>query len=226
MASDGIQPGQEDAPAFPEEGALASGADLEEVARYAKKRGNLLKGSTTARLEWLAARPSVAGVFWSDTTDGVLYRSDGSGGWDEWARPLVALKLVGGGQDCANNGFTTISWTSVEIETVEMWDSAAPTNIVIPVDGIYRVSANVGFTGAAGGRIALRLRRNGVGQPGGALMPSGGIQEAAPAASTLVALSAGDIFTLQVFQDSGGTRTTSLNDYARPTVALERVGPV
>lgn len=76
MASNGIQAGQEDAPAFPEEDALASGADLEEVSRYAKWRGNLLKGTFSAMGAFAAA---VEGLFWSDITNKSLMRYDG--GW-------------------------------------------------------------------------------------------------------------------------------------------------
>jgi hypothetical protein len=81
MASNGLQAGQEDAPAFPEEDALAIGADLEEVARYAKLRGNMLKGTTAERTAWVASYPTVEGVMWSDTTTDLLYRSTGAGGW-------------------------------------------------------------------------------------------------------------------------------------------------
>lgn len=74
MASDGIQVGQEDAPAFPEEDALQTGADLEEVARYAKHRGNLLKGTFTEMNDY---DHPVDGVFWSDVTNKSLMRYDG-----------------------------------------------------------------------------------------------------------------------------------------------------
>lgn len=76
MASNGIQAGQEDAPAFPEEDALASGADLEEVSRYAKWRGNLIKGTFSVMSAFSAA---VEGLFWSDITNKSLMRYDG--GW-------------------------------------------------------------------------------------------------------------------------------------------------
>lgn len=90
MASSGIQPGFEDAPAFSVEGALDDGPDQEELARYAVHRGNLLKGSTTQRQAWSAAYPTVAGVHWSDLTDSALYRSDGAGGWTPVVTPSTA----------------------------------------------------------------------------------------------------------------------------------------
>lgn len=86
MASNGIQAGQEDAPAFPEEDAPALGADLEEVARYAKDRGNLLKGTTTQRN---AHTPKIDGLFWADTTDGTLYRCDGTSWYGVKGSPSV-----------------------------------------------------------------------------------------------------------------------------------------
>lgn len=81
MASNGLQPGQEDAPAFPEDDALASGADLEEVARYAKRRGNLFKGTTTE----MNAQTAYDGAFWSNITDDTLYRGNGAD-WIAWSR--------------------------------------------------------------------------------------------------------------------------------------------
>ena len=87
MASNGQQPGYEDAPGYPEEDALASGADLEENARFAVWRGNHLKGTSTQRLAWSAEYPTIAGVYWSDLTNGHLYRSDGSGGWADLGDP-------------------------------------------------------------------------------------------------------------------------------------------
>ncbi|WP_194385192.1 hypothetical protein [Microbacterium luteum] len=74
MASEGLQPGYEDAPAFPEEGPLASGADLEEVARLAVKRGNTRKGTTAER----DAYTPVNGMLWSNTTTGAVERWNGS----------------------------------------------------------------------------------------------------------------------------------------------------
>lgn len=79
MASNGVQSGQEGAPAFPSGDAPASGPDLEELARWSVKRGNALKGTTAERTAW--AYP-VTGQMWYDTTLSALMVYTGSG-WGE-----------------------------------------------------------------------------------------------------------------------------------------------
>lgn len=79
MASNGLQSGYEDAPAFPESDALAAGADLEEVARYAMRRGNAFKGTTTARNQWVTDGYAREGHLWYDTTLDQFYVY--SSGW-------------------------------------------------------------------------------------------------------------------------------------------------
>lgn len=198
-------------------------ADLTKLVELIARMGNYRGAVTASERDLITGGALYNGLLIYNTTDGTVEIFNGSA-WVVLLRLIrPMLKVVGGGQSCANSTFTTLTWTSAEIETVEMWSSG--TNIVIPVDGIYRVSATAGFTDAGGGRIALRLRRNGSNQPGGALMPSGGVQESAPSASTLISFTAGDVLTVQVFQDSGGARTTSMNDYARPVCAIEWIGP-
>lgn len=83
MASNGTQSGFGDAPAFPEEDALQIGGDLEEVARYARLRGNVPKGTTAARDAYTDV---TNGLLWSNTTDGTLERYNGTS-WDViWRR--------------------------------------------------------------------------------------------------------------------------------------------
>jgi len=77
VASNGFQPGGQGIPAFPEEDAPQLGADNEEVARFAAFRGNTLRGTTA---EMNAFEFPVEGLWWSNTTNGGLYRFT-SGAW-------------------------------------------------------------------------------------------------------------------------------------------------
>lgn len=79
MASSGTQSGWEGAPAFPSSGAPATGPDLEEVARWAVTRGNVLKGTTAEMTAWAASPNAAVGQWWSNTTDSALYHNAGSG---------------------------------------------------------------------------------------------------------------------------------------------------
>lgn len=77
MASNGFQPGGQGIPAFPEEDAPQTGADYEEVARFAAFRGNTLRGTRSERDEF---EFPVEGLFWSNTTDKTLDRHT-AGAW-------------------------------------------------------------------------------------------------------------------------------------------------
>lgn len=85
MASNGTQSGFGDAPAFPEEDALQIGGDLEEVARYAQFRGNLLKGTNA---EMLAYGHPTLELYWANTTDGFLYKYTTTGWISIFGLPL------------------------------------------------------------------------------------------------------------------------------------------
>lgn len=159
MASNGLQPGHEDAAAFPEEDALASGADLEEVARYAKWRGNLIKGTTTQRLAWSDDFPSVAGVFWSDTTNGGLYVSDGAGGWVLRSAPRVALIVSAATAVSAN---TNINFGSVDEDTHSGWN-AGTDEYTFPIAGDYLITTALKSNGSGfSGTGSVGIRSNGV----------------------------------------------------------------
>lgn len=84
MASNGVD--AEGNPLFPEEDALQSGADLEEVARYARVRGNALVGTTSDRN---AFGFKIDGLLWSNTTTDALERWNGTGWERVWAPPIV-----------------------------------------------------------------------------------------------------------------------------------------
>lgn len=90
MASNGLQSGYEDAPAFPEEDGLAAGADSEELARYAMRRGNSFKGTTAQRNAWVTDGFAREGHQWYDTTLDAQYVHNGSGFVVATVRPLNA----------------------------------------------------------------------------------------------------------------------------------------
>lgn len=83
MASNGTQSGFGDAPAFPEEDALQIGGDLEEVARYARFRGNAIRGTNAERDAYTDV---TNGLLWSNTTTGALERYNGTSWQVVWER--------------------------------------------------------------------------------------------------------------------------------------------
>lgn len=106
MSADGHGPHNE--PQYSASGAPADAADLTEVAAYAAKVGNL-KGGTTADMNALTGADRWEGLYFSSTTDGILYRSTGSAwaprdsDWIVWTPTISA----GAGTFSVGNGTLT-----------------------------------------------------------------------------------------------------------------------
>lgn len=142
MASNGTQPGQEGAPAFPEEDAPALGVDLEEVARYAKDRGNILKGTTTQRNAFADA---VEGVLWSNTTTDSIDRYTGSA-WVTILGPSVPVAGPGSQTDYGTSE-TQIVTASVPVISGQQYRvSAQVTGTQVTNAGVPTVRIRSGAT--------------------------------------------------------------------------------
>lgn len=156
MASNGVQPGGKGAPAFPEGDALASGADLEELARLAVFRGNLLGPGTTAEMNSFGY--PVEGMFWSNSQDGELYRRT-SGSWR--VVPMARIVFAHAGKTA---GFQSMS--GGVIATVALQDASggvtlSDNGLIIPVTGRYQVNARFWYSGSGGGTVRGDLYVNG-----------------------------------------------------------------
>lgn len=210
MASNGLQPGFEDAPAFPEEDAPAQGADLEEVARFAVRRGNFYKGTTAARL----ALPNVEGVYWSDTDLDSLFRNSGSG-WVE--QPGRAAMLFGTSTSAATGADTKVDFD--DPGTLPSWVTwnESTKEFTIQRVGNYRIIATGRFQTNANGFRALTVRKNGTltSQATGNGLAGG---EAAFTVMSGVALVSGDKITVEINQTSGVTLS-----FAGAQITLERI---
>lgn len=144
MASDGIQPGQEDAPAFSSGGALSTGPDMEELARYAKKRGNVLKGTTTAMNEF--TEYAQEGVLWSNTTDDNLHRFDGTSWVPLFGLPLDAVNppvAAGWTTPVSQNALTRRSGVAYYTFNAIRSASASAGAVITTIPAGYRSGLNV-----------------------------------------------------------------------------------
>lgn len=90
MASDNVD-ALTGAPIFLETGGMAQGADLTEVAAFAAAHGWAGCGPTTEMNDFDYHRD---GLWWSNTTDGGLYRSNGTGWVKAWAPATAAGSVV------------------------------------------------------------------------------------------------------------------------------------
>lgn len=64
-------------------------------------------------------------------------------------------------QSIATSTHTAVSWDFVEVETVNMWDSTAPTRIKPSVAGWYVGTCGFSFTGNSTGYREMNLAKNG-----------------------------------------------------------------
>jgi hypothetical protein len=147
MASSGLQPGFEDAPAFPEEDAPAAGADLEEVARYAMRRGNFFKGTTAQRNAWVTDGYAREGHAWYDTTLNREFRHNGTG----WAQqPIIKFGRDAGGTDV--NGFRVVTHgmgiTPAEVLITDRVSGAAQNSRTCRVENITATTFAVQYSNA------------------------------------------------------------------------------
>lgn len=156
MASSGTDP-TFGSPTFAETNAPAFGADLSEVARYAG-RGGPFRPGTTAERNAASGAAARDGVYWSDTTNGELYRRSG-GSW-----VLVPMARTVFGHAGKTDGFQSMS--GGQVVTLQLQDSAggvtiSANSLVIPVTGRYQVNARFYYSGAGGGTILGVLQVNG-----------------------------------------------------------------
>lgn len=146
MPSSGTDPTY-GSPVFPETNGPAFGTDLTEVARYAGRGGPFRPGTTTERTA-AAGAEAREGVYWSDTTNGELYRRTG-GSWVlvPGARPVFAhAGKIDGFQSMAGG----------QVATIALQDSVGgftlnSNALVVPVAGRYQVTARLYYSGSAGG---------------------------------------------------------------------------
>jgi hypothetical protein len=123
--------------------------------------------------------------------------------------PTTEVVRTGSPQGIPNNVFTAVQWNTKTRDDLGMFDAgASSTNFVVPAhEGIrfVRVSVNVEFAANDTGVRAIRLRRNGAAAQGGfnELQPAGSGAYGMAVTSGKVAVAAGDVLTVEVFQTSG-----------------------
>lgn len=183
---------------YSESNAPAFATDLTEVARDAARRGPLTVDTGAARV---AASGGAArnGLYWSDTTDGELYRRAG-GAW-----VLVPAARVVFGH--AGKTATFQSMSGGQIATVELQDSANgvtldDNGLIIPVTGRYQVNARFWYSGGAGGTVRGDLYVNGASRVQGRTYKEAG-EDTTVALSQIMLLAAGD--KLQLWSNYGGS---------------------
>lgn len=174
-------------PTFAETNAPAFGADLSEVARYAG-RGGPFRPGTTAERNAASGAAARDGVYWSDTTNGELYRRSG-GAW-----VLVPGARIVFGHAGKTAGFQSMS--GGQVATVALQDSAGgvtltDNGLIIPVTGRYQVNARFYYSGPGGGTVRGDLYVNGASRVQGRTYKEA-LEDATVALSQIMLLAAGD----------------------------------
>lgn len=186
MPSNGTDP-TFGSPTFSETLAPAFGTDLSEVARYAG-RGGPFRPGTTAERNAASGAAAREGVYWSDTSNGELYKRV-SGSW-----VLVPMARTVFGHAGKTAGFQNMS--GGQVATIELQDAAGgvtltENSLVIPVTGRYQVNARFYYSGGGGGTVRGDLQVNGTTRAQSQSFKEGG-QDTTVQLSQIMLLAAGD----------------------------------
>lgn len=101
-----------------------------------------------------------------------------------------------------NNTWTKLSWTSTGTPQGSLFDAGTPTQITIPLQGIYSVSAGVTFNDdATGARGMYVYKNNSAAVMGGKVQPTS--EKTSIFAHQTLNLAKNDYLEVYVFQDSG-----------------------
>ncbi len=122
-----------------------------------------------------------------------------------------------------NSTSTILSFDTETYDTAGMFDSLANTQIAIPIDGVYLVQGSISWVGNLTGIRESSIFINAVGN----------VAISGPSAATGVKqqptfvgrLSAGDLITLKVFQNSGGNLNVGTSNGVGPTLSAQWLGP-
>lgn len=128
-------------------------------------------------------------------------------------------------QTIPNSTLVAVILDTEEIDTPGTIVGGTPTTFVIPTDGVYAVSAQLGWAADADGARQIDIIRNDT---------AIAIQQVAPVVSgsttvqhlaTVARLAAGDAISLQAFQTSGGPLDTWSSTAGYAHLALHWLGP-
>jgi hypothetical protein len=128
--------------------------------------------------------------------------------------PSVRLYLNGVGAVAATT-WTDITWDTQSHETTlgRMWTSGA--SVTIPFDGLYLVTAFVGWAALVGGGAAIRITGNwGTSQYYAASLASGVTPGNGPLLVEQLRFSTNDTIKVQVYHSAGATPTADQNHFA------------
>lgn len=127
-------------------------------------------------------------------------------------RSIVVVAVSDGTASLPDSSGQFMSFSTVDVDTADVWNPADPTAVTVPSDGVYMLagSAQIDPSGSSTGLRTLQIvaSTSPTTQVGFTLppLPSNGWR-AAPA--TVARLEAGDTVQLFAFQTSGGTLDAS-----------------
>lgn len=166
----------------------------------------------------------VNGTIWYAPTAKVLSLYDGST-WIAYHPAVVWQYTKTAAQSFANNTFGTVLMDTADIDTANLGVTTTGSYLggfPCPVKGIYRCSGAVAFAGNTTGRrgTLFQVNANGLQQTKTLQAATTAGAAVVPAAASIVAANAGDVISMQVFQDSGTTLALATPNGATLTVEL------
>lgn len=194
----------------------------------------LLPGDDTVTTAgWIGPQPKVNDTVWVAIVGTAPLVLGVQGAAAEIDQPIVRVTRTTA-LACADSTWTPVAWDREDTDTTGM-HAAGSSGLTILTDGRYQLSGGVGWgaPGAAAvvGRRGCRWVKNGTSlDNGGILLASSPQQNGVyiPARTISVNLVAGDVITLEAFQNNAAAlsvSTITASTEGLPNAELRRVGP-
>jgi hypothetical protein len=137
---------------------------------------------------------------------------------------ICRVSRIGAAQSIPNSVVTEVSFDSVEFDSDNMYNTANPTRITIPSDGVYQIVAQIIYSHQGTGLRAAYIELNGSIILSGQSSVANGMNNWWINLGSINKLQKGDYVELHTFQSSGGVLDV-INDAGpgRPFLAIFKV---
>jgi hypothetical protein len=130
------------------------------------------------------------------------------------------------GQSISHDTVTQIDFTTSDVNVGALATTGSGSKFEVRRAGSYLVSCSINLTGIDDQeRLALRFRKNGIGQNYVDLWASGNNRECAVNLTALVELAVGDDLTMHVYHNEGGSLSTSTTTEDQPRFSIVEIMP-
>lgn len=130
--------------------------DLQDLADDHFAFANVPVGTSSERQSFPTARTK-AGMLWSESDTGLVFRSDGAGGWRVVGGPSLFARLAkttAQSTSATDATWTEVAWSS-DASTDGLWSSGTSSRIRLTRPGLWRVSASLRAASTVYARVGM-----------------------------------------------------------------------